>query len=343
MALRKITLIAAASLGALASLGVQAQTAAPGSSVTIWGVVDAFAGRQQLSGRDATTVVGSGGLTTSRVAFLGSEDLGGGLRANFNLQMFLRPDSGDLGRFPGDVAFAGRSTVGLNGNFGEFNMGRMNSPLFFTLMRQDVFGLAALGPMFQHMFPGGQPIAAPQAVTDSTINNGLQYATPNFGGFRGAVHYGMSETVPHKGRSGYSLSYINQGLDVAIAGDHIKAGPLVAGESKQTSQLISASYDFGGFKLVGIAQRQKQEVLRNTYKIYNLGASIPVNGVHKVLVSYSHTDLNAVVGDRTRKTLALSYNHYLSKRTDLYVLASSDKVSNLDRGTTLVGGIRHRF
>ena len=25
-----------------------------------------------------------------------------------------------------------------------------------------VFGLAALGPMFQHMFPGGQPIAAPR-------------------------------------------------------------------------------------------------------------------------------------------------------------------------------------
>lgn len=343
MAFRKLTLIATATLGVLASLGVHAQTAAAPSSVTIWGIVDAYAGRQQLSGREATTVVGSGGLTTSRVAFMGSEDLGGGLRANFNLQMFLRPDSGELGRFPGDAAFAGRSTVGLSGNFGEFNMGRMNSPLFFTLLRQDVFGLAALGPMFQHIFPGGQPIVAPQSVTDSTINNGLQYATPNLAGFRAAVHYGMSETSPHKGRSGYSLSYINKGLDVAIAGDHIKAGPLAVGESKQTSQLISVAYDFGSFKLVGIAQRQKQEVLRNTYKIYNLGASIPVMGAHKVLVSYSHTDLDAVLGDRTRKTLAVSYNHYLSKRTDLYVLASSDKVSNLDRGTTLVGGIRHRF
>ena len=40
------------------------------------------------------------------------EDLGGGLKAEFALGMFLRADSGDAGRFTGDSFFGRGSYVG---------------------------------------------------------------------------------------------------------------------------------------------------------------------------------------------------------------------------------------
>lgn len=319
------------------SFAAQAQ-----SSVTIWGVVDAYAGRQQLAGQQSRTAMGSGGLTTSRVAFLGSEDLGGGLRANFNLQHFMRVNTGEPGRFPGDVFWAGRSTVGLSGGFGEVNLGRMNSPMFFALMRFDVFELAAIAPVFQHSFPGGQPIQAPQQVSDSAMNHSVQYGTPDLGGWRAAVHYGLSNTASNRRRLGLNLSYANGPFAAAVASDDIEA-PLPQGETKQTARMGALSWDFGVVKLVGIAMRHEQKTLGNVYKTYNLGASIPVAKLHKVLVSYAHTDLGTLAGERKRRTLTLAYDHVLSKRTDLYLLGSLDKSTGLNNGRTLVAGIRHRF
>ena len=54
------------------------------SSVEVSGLVDVFAGSIKNSG-DAgrKSVVDSGGLTTSWFGFKGTEDLGGGLKANF--------------------------------------------------------------------------------------------------------------------------------------------------------------------------------------------------------------------------------------------------------------------
>lgn len=320
---------------------VQAQAQSQ-SGVTLWGVADVYAGRQQVAGQPSRTMEGSGGLTTSRVAIRGSEDLGGGLRANFNLQHLLRVDSGETGRFPGDVFWAGRSTVGLSGAFGEFNAGRMNSPMFFTMLRFDVFELAAIAPLFQHTFPGGQPIQAPQQVSDSAMNNSVQYETPEIAGWRAAVHIGVSNTAESRRRLGYSLSYRNGPFAVALAADDIKS-PLPQNESRQTARMGALSYDFGFARLVGILQRHEQEALGNVYKIYNIGASIPIASLHKVLISYGHTDLDARAGERKRKTLTLAYDHFLSKRTDLYVLASLDRSTDLDKGRTLVGGIRHRF
>ena len=41
-----------------------------------------------------TTQVTNGGMMTSYLGFAGSEDLGGGLKAEFALETFLAPDTG---------------------------------------------------------------------------------------------------------------------------------------------------------------------------------------------------------------------------------------------------------
>ncbi|MNY32521.1 hypothetical protein D3C86_1667430 [compost metagenome] len=45
----------------------------------------------------------------------------------------------------------------------------------------------------------------------------------------------------------------------------------------------------------------------------------------------------------TRTTSSVGYDHFLSKRTDLYAVAMHDKVTDVRSGTSLVLGVRHRF
>ena len=88
---------------ALACLG----TAHAESSVQLMGLMDAYAGSVRMAGdADRTSVVGSGGLTTSWFGFKGTEDLGGGLKAGFLLTSFLRVDTGSPGRFNPDPFFS---------------------------------------------------------------------------------------------------------------------------------------------------------------------------------------------------------------------------------------------
>ena len=44
-----------------------------------------------------------------------------------------------------------------------------------------------------------------------------------------------------------------------------------------------------------------------------------------------------------RDTIAVGHDYFLSKRTDLYAVAQSDKVTLLRRGTGFAVGLRHRF
>ncbi len=76
------------SLIALSVLAAVAGTAQAQSSVTIYGIVD-MALQHQNTGDPAGSTLGldSGIQSGSRLGFKGSEDLGGGLKANFQLEM----------------------------------------------------------------------------------------------------------------------------------------------------------------------------------------------------------------------------------------------------------------
>lgn len=99
------------------------------SSVEVSGLVDAFAGSIKNSG-DAgrKSVVDSGGLTTSWFGFKGTEDLGGGLKANFQLTSFIKVDTGSQGRFANDTFFSRDANVSLSGSFGSVMLGRWMAP-----------------------------------------------------------------------------------------------------------------------------------------------------------------------------------------------------------------------
>ena len=69
------------SLIALAVLGSVAGVAQAQSSVSVYGIADAVLHKD----KDASAALTSGGVSGSRLGFKGTEDLGGGLKANFLL------------------------------------------------------------------------------------------------------------------------------------------------------------------------------------------------------------------------------------------------------------------
>ena len=109
---------------AITSLTCHAQ-----SQVQIYGTIDAAVGRieTQPPGAPAAPIlsvtgVHNGGLQTSYFGFRGTEDLGGGLKAKFQLEGFLRADTGQSGRFDAsptsgaDNLWSRESYVGLGGD-----------------------------------------------------------------------------------------------------------------------------------------------------------------------------------------------------------------------------------
>ena len=126
------------SLIALAVLAASGAAMAQ-SSVTLFGVVDAtYAyGSGSTSNKSQLTTSGYNG---SRLGFRGVEDLGGGMSASFWLEAGVNIDNGSGAATStnnqgasgstggGGLTFNRRSTVSLNGGFGEVRLGRDYTP-----------------------------------------------------------------------------------------------------------------------------------------------------------------------------------------------------------------------
>ncbi|MDR2329027.1 MAG: porin, partial [Comamonas sp.] len=63
------------------------------SSVQVYGLIDSSVASVSMQGQRATKLE-SGHMMGSRLGFKGSEDLGGGLRANFQLEMGINTSNG---------------------------------------------------------------------------------------------------------------------------------------------------------------------------------------------------------------------------------------------------------
>lgn len=107
----KKSLIAIAVLTAAGAASAQ-------SSLNLYGIADVWIGKT----KNGETNLGSGGLAGSRIGFKGTEDLGGGLKAHFNLEQGIRLDTGAA--TVAGSAFSRQANVGLSGGFGTVKLGR---------------------------------------------------------------------------------------------------------------------------------------------------------------------------------------------------------------------------
>jgi predicted porin len=166
--------------------------------------------------RDAafTEIASQAGLSSnsSNIGFRGSEDLGGNLKAIFQIESSINLDTG-----AGNLG--GRNTnLGLSGGWGTVFYGQWDTPYKFITLKTDPF-YATSAPSFNSLIgsPGfnvlsatfsGATLGAGASLTqiaadaafDRRQGNSVQYWTPNFAGFSGRIFYS-----PGEGKQNYAI------------------------------------------------------------------------------------------------------------------------------------------
>ena len=367
------------SLIALAVLAASGAAMAQ-SSVTLFGVVDASVSYRDGSGNGNVWALSSGNNASSRLGFRGVEDLGGGMKASFWLEASVVNDNGAFGTTStnnqpssstggGGLTFGRRSTVSLQGNWGELRLGRDYVPSFWNHTVFDPFGTVGAGSYTNVSLAGMAAIAGTAGpVTGVRASNSVGYLMPTIGGFYGQVMYAMGENASNGAvntaaesnngdvaaiRAGWSNGPIN----VAIAYAATKFySPLVGGQTDYKNANIGGSYNFGVATVMANWNEEKGAGVTN--ETWLLGASMPF-GASEFKASVAGGKIsnaaNNNIGDTIQFSLGYVYN--MSKRTALYATYSGNsndgntynynngRAASTPGGSTygLDFGVRHSF
>ena len=347
------------SLLALAAISF-AGAAAAQSSVTLFGIVDAAYAHVSAGGRSASGITNSG-INSSRLGFRGTEDMGGGLKANFWLEGQLNNDTGTGNATGGGLDFARRAYVGLEGSFGSVNLGREYTPSFWNTTVYDPFGTNGVGSSNAINMITGSGVAG-NVANGVRANNMIGYTTPGMGGFivQAMVAFGENTGgVKTNNYVGFRVGYAAGPLSVHYAYANTKAA-LSANDLKYSN--IGASYDLGVVKPIFFYGNEKTS---SGAKVTGLliGATAPMGqGEFRAAYStYNVSGVSAIVNANDWKKFAFGYVYNLSKRTAMYgtyarvsnsgAQNKSASVSSLSAGAAAAGGgstgyefgVRHIF
>ena len=330
-------------LAVLAASGV----ASAQSTVTLYGIADVWFGstkNEGLANPSRQTMVGSGGVDESRFGLKGSEDLGGGLKANFVLEQGFNIDNGS--QATAGQAFSRQAYVGFSGGFGEAKIGKVATAY------DDISG--ATRPAFNSALSPDSNVWVSHSAYNWNPSNSLYYATPSMSGFSGAVSYSLGENKTSSTNAGQVIS----------ANVKYEKGPVYAGLAYQTEKAdgaaptakfsrLNASYDLGVVKLLvglGHANQVYRVNYTNRTNEYEIGADFPVSSVLTLSGGYAQSKssyLGVGVADTKRTGFGVAASYLLSKRTFLYggVQAAKQTQSGAaDVKSDLYGiGIHHTF
>jgi len=251
------------SLLALAAMGAFAGAAQAQSSVSVYGLYDGGFNnsvRKTTIGAAVPVYISNADMTgnqqtSSRLGFRGSEDLGGGLSANFNLELGFNPGTGSV-----DVVTVNTnanqsasdsvrtSVVGLSSKgLGEIRIGRQLSGAF-VVGAGDIFaGSNMVGDIIasSHAGAGATNTTNTRIYNTATRINGVSYFTPDFSGFSARLDYSNNLS------SGQNLSATGAADTQATQG--IANKNLLSGQV--ANQGLSAKYVYGPITVAALTHK----------------------------------------------------------------------------------------
>lgn len=355
----KYSPLALAAMALVAASGVVG-TAHAESNVQVYGLIDA--GVENVSHASAAggmTRVVSGGMNTSRWGFRGTEDLGGGLKAVFQLEGGILLDTGAQD----GALFRRQANVGLEGNWGKVVLGRSFTTVYDTVIAYDPMGFA---PSYSWATSG--PATGPSKYGFTTgFDNLIKYS-----GATGDVKYGMTYALGEQAsgaadsrKVAANVAYNKSGLGVMATWERINGNlvPATGNRDENTVYHLGASYETGPVKFFGVMRDYKlvsgkaatADVKATTY--WGGVAYKPQPNVTLTGAIYHINVKNTAAGKDADPTMYVArYRYALSKRTDLYVAAAYAKAKNgqltgLSRDDAgfdtnqrgVITGIQHRF
>src|SRR5690606_31426535 len=362
----KKTLLAAALLAGFAGVA-QAET-----SVTLYGIIDTGIGYNKVKGDgfDGSRFGMINGVQNgSRWGLRGTEDLGDGLQAVFQLESGFSSANGNSAQ--GGRLFGRQATIGLQSDsWGRLDLGRQTNIASKYFGSIDPFGAG---------FTQANIGVGLSAANTVRYDNMVMYQTPSYSGFQFGVGYSFNaddnssssyRTTDNTRAITTGLRYVNGPLNVALSFDQLNAPHDLDEDATPRMYAIGASYDFEVVKLAlsygrttdgwfagqGTASEAGNinfgsNAFADGFKSnsYMVGLTAPIGGASKLFGSWQMVDPSndRLTGDdETMNVFSLGYTYDLSKRTNLYAYGSYAKNYAFldDVKSTAVGvGIRHRF
>lgn len=349
---------------AVAALATLSGVAAA-QSVTMYGIIDQslwhvnnVANAADNTQKASLKSMESGAWLPSLWGFTGSEDLGGGLKANFKLEGNLLDSAAGVGGFS---LFDRQSWVGLSGNYGEFRAGNQIDALFLQSYVNNVRqahsnSAAVIAGLFVGSVNGATGNSAGTLTGTVFSPNTLTYITPTVSGLKATVQYQMGEQagsnksksaqaflVNYDGIANLSLSAgtkTTKGGTSALDSTATKDGyAATTNGSLMTQTLLGAVYKLGNlqFNVQNLRYKLKQDLTTYTganqvvdmniaagskYNLNEFGVSYNVTPALTAAVNYVDVSFKDNSGKATTDVTSVSLKYALSKRTSLWTMAS---------------------
>jgi predicted porin len=350
MKLKRISL-ALLPAGLLLSAGAHAQ-----SSVTLYGIIDTgiayVHNAQGTNGLNESTLIkaSSGNVSGSRWGLKGTEDLGGGLAAVFQLENGFNVDTGTLGQ--GSREFGRKAIVGLTSNtWGSVTIGRQYDPLVDQVqaLTEDNY----FGGVF------GTPGDLDNYDNSLRVNNSIKYVSPNWAGFQVEALYALGGVAGANGSErtySFGAAYATGPLSVAAGYFYANGGSSTTNGVRTWTSSSDSLFNtvinqgFASANSIQIARVGAQYVIgavtagltysntqygsdslsafRSTAKFNNGSGFLnyQLNPALRAGVGYNYTSLTGPASAHYNQ-VNLGADYSLSKRTDLYALFGYQKAS----------------
>jgi len=322
----------------LIALAMASAFAAPAfaatSNVDIYGVFNMSVERID-SGRTGVDKSTSVNNNNSRIGFKGTEDLGGGLAAIWQVESTFAADQG------GGTLASRNTFIGLKGGFGTVLLGQIDTPMKGLGRAVDNFGD---GIADSRNFLGSS-YSSGKSLWDLRTKNTIAYATPDFSGLSATLAY----VTDWNNATATSTSYPNcvVGLDCnksdawSLAANY-NNGPLLLGAgyekhnaSTGTADISShiwrivAGYSFAGAKIGALYEKASGDLVSSNdnaadRKAWGLFGNYAIGAV-TLKANYLKADETNNVANSGAKQYTLGADYALSKRTTAYAFYAKVK------------------
>jgi len=337
------------------------------SSVSIDGVMDAGYFSVDYKGNKVSGIANNGS-STSQINFRGSEDLGGGLKANFRVETDWNTvsNNGNTGAKKADGTVAAASTfgngeirVGLSGGFGSIDAGAVNYNTLGTYLTGQPFG-TAVGSGFR-----ATAVNDVQAVSSVRSDNSVKYVSPSFSGLTVSLYTAAKQTKASsadfsttfgaydmQGTKEVGVNYVNGPIAASFSNLKQDYNQVGTGTTDSTVNTLGANYTMGAVKLFVLNQTNKKSDNTVNNKYTTISAAYTMGNTVLMAQMGSLKDKDS---DKS-KIAALGADYNLSKRTAVYARYESiDNVvaTGIAASATIDGagtkrtrtaiGVRHAF
>jgi predicted porin len=315
-------LIAAAALATLS-------TAAFAQSATVYGIFDLSITKASNVSNDgkSLTALTDAVWMPSVFGITGTEDLGGGMKAAFNLESDVNVDRGALSGASGSKLFGRKANVALSGNFGELKLGKDIDMLFLQGFIDNVRNSHSSSAFIAHAVKNNAGLDTETVF----IENMVRYTTPSVSGVKASVQHKFGETAGNNGlnsSTAYLVTYGANGL--TLAGGFKEMESSLAAKTELT--YMGATYQLGALRLAATHHKTKYKTANTPdSKTMEFGAGYAVTPKLTAAVNFVETETGTAKGDITSASL----KYGMSKRTSLWTLVSR---TNNNAGSQIYGG-----